>query len=455
LESSLDVDPQQSSILLQIGYSIPWNLISVEVGILFFLVVCSALISGSEVAFFSLTGNDLKVCEESESSVSKLILNLLKKPKKLLATILIANNLVNVGAVTIGTYISWQLAGTTSQDNYVIVLTPVVLTILLVFMGEVLPKTYASQRCLFFAHFIAIPLDLANKLLSPISFILITLSRTIENRVQHKSYNFSVEEINKAIEVATSGDSESTAEEKEILKGIVNFGTKTARQVMHSRMDITAFSSKIDFHQLMDKINKWGYSRVPIYTDTIDNIIGILYVKDLLPFLENQENFAWQKLLRPAYFVPDTKKIDGLLESFQEKRVHMAICVDEYGGTSGLITLEDIIEEIVGEINDEFDETEIDYKRLDKNMFVFEGKTSLNDFTKIMNKSNDYFDEVKGESESLGGLLLELNSSFPNVGDEIKYKDFTFKIESANSKRIKKVRVILSEEVELDHEKHN
>ncbi len=411
------------------------------------LILCSALISGSEVAFFSLTANDLKKCEEDNSKSSSLILKLLGKPKRLLATILIANNLVNVAIVTISTYMSWELAGTSSEEHIIVLAMPIIVTIILVFLGEVLPKTYASQKGLYFSQLMAFPLKIADKILYPLSFVLMSVTDLIERRFEGKGYNFSVDEINKAIEAAVESDEEATDEETEILKGIVTFGTKSVRQVMHSRMDITAFSNDIDFHQLMDKINKCGYSRIPIYHDTIDSIEGILYVKDLLPFIDNEEGFTWQKLVRPAYYVPESKKIDDLLKSFQEKRVHVAMVVDEYGGTSGLVTLEDIIEEIVGEINDEFDELEVDYSQISEHEYLFEGKTSLNDFAKVLEISSDYFDDAKGESESIGGLLLELNSSMPNVGEEISYEDFTFKIEAVSSKRIKKIKVTFHEDI--------
>jgi gliding motility-associated protein GldE len=275
--------------------------------------------------------------------------------------------------------------------------------------------------------------------------VLMFFSNIIERRVEKKGYRVSLDDLNEALEMTTG--EETTDEEKEILKGIVNFGTIQVKQIMRSRIDVTAFDVKMDFHQLMDRINKSNFSRIPVYKETIDHVKGILYVKDLLPFIEQGEEFKWQKLIREPYFVPETKKIDDLLKNFQEKHVHMAIAVDEYGGTAGLITLEDIIEEIVGEINDEFDSEEVDFTQIDSSTYIFEGKTSLNDLTKIIDMRADVFDEVKGESESVGGLLLELNSSMPKAGDEIVYDRFAFKIESVNSKRIKRVRLKMHDEI--------
>jgi len=265
----------------------------------------------------------------------------------------------------------------------------------------------------------------------------------IEKRVEKKGYNLTVEEAHQALEISVEKE-EVTEEEKGILKGIVNFGTLSVKQVMKSRMDITAFDDDTDFHELMNQINKNGYSRIPIYHETIDKIEGILYIKDLLPHIDKEEDFQWQELLRPAYFVPESKKIDDLFKDFQEKQVHMAVVIDEYGGTSGLITMEDVIEEIVGEINDEFDDdSEIPYNKLDNNTYLFEGKTSLNDFCKITESDISLFEEVKGESESLGGLLLEINSKLPNAGEKITFQNFLFTVVAVDLRRIKRVRVYI------------
>ena len=275
---------------------------------------------------------------------------------------------------------------------------------------------------------------------SPLSWFLISISSVIERKIQKEGYDVSVEELNHALEL--TAEDETTEEEKGILKGIVNFGTLSVKQIMKSRIDITSIDREINFHELMDQINKTGFSRLTVYSETIDKVEGILYIKDVLPHLNKDEYFEWQKLLREALFVPESKKIDDLFRDFQEKQVHLAVVVDEYGGTEGLITMEDIIEEIVGEINDEFDdEEEVIFKKIDEKTHTFEGKTSLNDFCKILQLEADTFDEIKGESESLGGLLLEVNQKLPNTGEEIDFEEFKFTVLAVDQKRIKKVRV--------------
>lgn len=412
-------------------------------GVIMLLLFLSALISGSEVAFFSLTHNDLATCKTSSDPRDRRILGLLKTPQRLLATILIMNNLVNITIVTIATYITWAIVGSKTAGGYIVALLTLVTTVAIVFFGEVVPKVYANQNSLKFARSTSAMLNFAHAMCRPLSWVLISISSVIEKRVQRKGYNVSIDELHHALNI--TAEKEATEEEKGILKGIVNFGTLTVTQVMRSRIDITAIDIDTDFHELMDQINKTGYSRIPIYRETIDKIEGVLYIKDLLPFVDNDEKFQWQAMLRPAFFVPESKRVDSLFKDFQEKRVHIAIVVDEYGGTCGLVTLEDLIEEIVGEINDEFDnEEEIAYNKLDNNTFVFEGKISLNDFCKIINVENSVFDPVKGESESLGGLLLEINSKLPNVGEKIKYDRFVFTVVSADNKRIKRVRVFMN-----------
>jgi gliding motility-associated protein GldE len=282
---------------------------------------------------------------------------------------------------------------------------------------------------------------------NPISVPLLSMSMVIERQYKKKGYHTTVEELNQALDIATINN-ETSEDEKEILKGIVNFGTLTVKQVMRSRMDISAADIELNFIELMEWVNKSGFSRIPVYRDTPDKIEGVLYIKDLLPFMDLDAVFEWQKLLRPGFFVPETKKIDSLLKDFQEKRVHMALVVDEYGGTSGLITMEDIIEEIIGENNDEFDEVGLNLQKIDDKTFVTEGKISLHDFCKAIDVEGNVFDEVKGESESLGGLILELNNELPKVGDEISYENFTFVIEAVDKKSIKRVRVQIGEEKE-------
>jgi putative hemolysin len=409
------------------------------------LLLTSAMVSGSEVAFFSLTRQEIASCKNSPKQSKKIIYVLISDPKKLLATILIFNNFVNVAFVTLATFITWRIVGTNTLEGTIIVLLTLITTFAIVFFGEVIPKVYASPNSLQFAGRTARLLMISQTIFKPLSWFLMNTTNIIEKRIEKKDYQVSKEELHKALELTAGG--ETTEEEKEILKGIVNFGTLTVKQVMKSRLDITAFDIETDFHALMDRINKWGYSRIPIFRETIDRIEGILYIKDLLPYLDKDENFNWQSLLRTGYFVPENKKIDSLLKDFQEKRVHMAIVVDEYGGTSGLITLEDIIEEIVGEIRDEFDDDEIAYNKLDDNTYVFESKTSLNDFCKILGIDPVIFEEVKGESESMGGLLLEISSKLPRVGEKIEYKNFVFTVVAVDNRRIKRIRVLIKSPV--------
>lgn len=405
------------------------------------LLLFSALISGSEVAFFSLDHHDLNELEEEESDISKAVISLIETPQKLLSTILILNNLINISIVTLSTFFTWALFGESATGFLVLALQTVGVTFAIVFVGEVVPKVYANTARISFSKSMAKPLGFFSTFLSPVSAFLMSISDVIEKRIERKGYSLSVNELHQALEITAD---ETNIGEKDILKGIFNFGTLTVKQVMQSRMDITAVDSEMDFHELMDKINKSGYSRIPVFDETIDNIQGILYIKDLLNYIEKGEDFEWQSLIRKGFFVPENKKVDSLLKDFKKKRVHMAIVVDEYGGTSGLITLEDLIEEIIGEINDEFDDDEeIIYQKIDENTYIFEGKVSLNDFCKKLDLDNQVFDEVKGDSESLGGLLLEINSNLPKNGTKIKYKNFDFLILAVDTRRIKKVKITL------------
>lgn len=409
------------------------------------LIILSSLISGSEVAFFSLSSKDIATCKERGAPSDLKLLSLIQRPKLLLATILIGNNFVNVAFVTLSTFMMWEYTGSKTTEGTLVAALTFVITLIIVFFGEVLPKVYATANNVKLARFTSPLLKTSERLFKPISFLLMSFSNVIDKRFQRKGYDISVEELHHALEITTKNE-ETTEEEKDILKGIVNFGTLTVKQIMKSRIDITAFDEEMDFHELMDKINKSGFSRIPIYRETIDNIKGVLYIKDLLSYVDQDEHFEWQQFLRPGFFVPETKKIDSLLKDFQEKRVHMAIVVDEYGGTSGLITLEDIIEEIVGEINDEFDEEDIIYSQIDDRTYLFEGKTTLNDFCKVVEENPAIFEKIKGESESLGGLLLEINSKLPSAGERMYYDKYVFTVVAVDQRRIKKVRVFIQEE---------
>ncbi|WP_057937107.1 gliding motility-associated protein GldE [Algoriphagus resistens] len=409
-------------------------------GLLFILLLIgSALVSGSEVAFFSLSNEDLGNIEEENSSRGKKVIRLVEAPKNLLSTILILNNLINIGIVTLTTFVAWSIFGKNATGILIILVQTIGVTFAIVFFGEIVPKVYANKAKVEFSLIMAPSITFFSTILRPFSMFLMAFSNLLEKRIEKKGYSLSVNELNQVLELTTE---DAPNEEREILRGIVNFGTLTVKQVMQSRMDITAVDTDMDFHELMDKINKSGYSRIPVYEETIDNIQGILYIKDLLPFIERDEDFAWNELIRKSFFVPENKKVDTLLKDFQLKRVHMAIVVDEYGGTSGLVTLEDLIEEIIGEINDEFDDhDDIFFQEIDPATFIFEGKVSLNDFCKKLDLDSQLFEDVKGESESLGGLLLELNSKLPKNGSKIKFGDFVFTILAVDARKIKKVKV--------------
>lgn len=437
-------DPFPYLFFLSIA-DVPWPFFLITGAVLIVLLLLSGLVSGSEVAFFSLTHEQLQESKASSRKSDQIIHGLVLDPKRLLATILILNNLVNIFIVTISTFATWRIVGKSSEQGGVIAALTAGITIMIIFFGEIVPKVYAGHNSLVFARFSAPLLNTADKILRPVSWFLMSVSNIIEKNIQKKGYNLSVDEINHALELAAR--EEVSEEEKGMLKGIVNFSTLTVRQIMKSRLDIMAIDVEADFHELMDKINKTGYSRIPIYRETMDKLEGILYIKDLLPYLDKEETFKWQTLLRPGLYVPESKKIDDLFKDFQTKQVHMAIVVDEYGGTSGLITMEDVIEEIVGEINDEFDEDEgIAYNKLDPRTYIFEGKTSLNDFYKVTGEDPGIFDEVKRESESLGGLLLELNTKLPNAGEKISFNHILFTVVAVDQRRIKRIRVFINGE---------
>ncbi len=440
MEINID-DPEPGSIFISmVLQSAPAILYLVYGVILLILLFLSGLVSGSEVAFFSLSPAEVQSLRDGNPQ-EKRIYSLITKPKRLLATILILNNFINISFITLATFLTWKITGTETAEGTVIIVLTAIITFLIVYFGEVVPKIYANQRSIRFAKFSVPLIDISAKIFRPLSWMLIHMSQFIEKNIQTKRYEISADHLNQALELTTN--EETSAEEKGILRGIVNFGQLNVKQVMRSRVDITAFENSLNFHELMDKINKNGYSRIPIYKETIDNILGILYTKDLLPHINKKESFKWQKLIREPLFVPETKKIDTLLKDFQKKHVHMAIVVDEYGGTSGLATLEDVIEEIVGEIRDESDDDEIIYNKIDEHTYVFEGKTTIIDFCKIIEQDPSVFEEVKGESESLGGLMLELNNKMPGTGEKIGFKIFDFIIIAVDQKRIKKIKVII------------
>jgi putative hemolysin len=409
----------------------------INIGILLLLLLLNAIISGSELAFFSLTSEERARCRESENKNERSIVALLDNPQRLLATLLIFINLVNITFITLASYLTWQIAPKDSPIAIAILTFGV--TFVIVFFGEMIPKVYANQNNLRFAK-ITVPLiEIAHFIFRPISSLLLAIGSLFSNSVERKGYSISAEELHHALEITTGKD--TSEQEKGILKGVVNFGNTNVRQIMRSRLEITAFDLSWDFHELLDKINKTGYSRVPVFNEKIDKIEGILYIKDLLSHIDKDEHFPWQKLLHSPFFVPESKKIDDLLYDFQEKRVHLAMVVNEYGETEGLVTMEDIMEEIVGDIHDEYDNEAVEFKKLDDNLYEFEAKATLNDFCKILNIDIEKLEEVRGNSESLGGLLLELFGRLPNASEEISFDRYKFTIISADNKRIKRIKV--------------
>lgn len=437
----MDSDPLLDSTLINTAGS-PYTFYLVGGIIISLLLVVSALVSASEIALFSLNSRQLDELRQSDEPKDEKLINLLSRPRYLLSTILILNNLVNVGIVTTSTFMMWEATGTKDNEGIAVLVLTFLVTTMIVFFGEITPKTYAYKINLPFARFISPFLGIALNVVKPMSWLLVNTSSLIEKRIQRKGYRVSVDELNQALEITTGKD--TSKEEKEILKGIVNFGTISVKQIMRSRQDILAIDYELGFYELIKKVNEYGYSRMPVFKDTIDTIEGIIYIKDLLPFLNEHESFDWRGLIRPPYFVPESKKIDDLLKDFQEKRVHLAIVVDEYGGTSGLITLEDIIEEIVGEIHDEFDEKELlKYSKLDEKTYIFEAKTLITDVCEVIGFNENRFDRIRGEAESLGGLMLELFQRFPKVGDRFPLDDVTFSIVSVEQKKINKIKLEL------------
>ena len=432
----MDIDfPEPSLIVINQFLNFDVFNLFLQGGLLLFLLVFSAIISGSEVAFFSLSQTEIKKYAKEKNKRLTNAVNLLKSPDKLLANILIVNNLINVAIITLSAYFTWSSFG---KSAYVFFILTFVVTAVIIFCGEIIPKVYASKNKKLFIKTSSLVLIPSNVIFKPLILILIKISQAFKNN-KRELLESSKEELNKAMSLTI--DKSTSKEEKDILKGIINFGSIKVKEIMKSRVDIVAFEIDESFEKISELINKSGYSRIPVFKETIDNIEGVLYVKDLLPHL-NDKNFDWTKKIRPAFFVPENKNIDVLFKDFQEKRVHLSLVIDEYGGVSGLVTLEDIIEEIVGDIKDEFDfEEDFYYKKIDSNTFLFDGKTSLNDLCKVLNIHKDFFDASKGESESLGGLILELNSKIPSVGDKIKFDNFIFTIMSVDNKRIKRVRV--------------
>tara|TARA_B110000902_G_C14282887_1_gene577638 strand:- start:2104 stop:3426 length:1323 start_codon:yes stop_codon:yes gene_type:complete len=438
------LDPEPFSLLLHFDSTLLIGCLALVI-----LLLASALISGAEVALFSLTQKDLDEAKETKSKSFEIIIELLKRPKKLLASILVANNFINIAIVILFASLSEKLFdGIDSELNLglfkidlVFFIEVILITFLILMIGEILPKVYANRNNLKFSKFMAYPLKVLDVIISPISIPMQKVTLGIHKKLGKQKSSLNVDYLSQALELASEED--TTQQEQKILQGIVSFGNTDTKQVMRPRIDIFALDQSIEYSKIIPEIIKHGYSRIPVYNESIDAVVGILYVKDLLPHLQKKQ-FDWTTLLRAPFFVPENKKLDDLMVEFQEKKIHLAVVVDEYGGTSGVVSLEDVIEEIVGDISDEFDDDDLIFSKLDAHNYVFEGKTTLKDFYRIIKLDDEsIFEDEKGEAETLAGFVLEISKSFPKVNSEIKFKTYTFTIEALDNKRIKQLKVTL------------
>jgi gliding motility-associated protein GldE len=435
----LEHDYPLSCLLIFSGVGINTPDFKIFIGLLFIIILLigSALMSASEVAFFSFRPEDIEKLKTNKDKKAKTVLNLYNNPEKLLSTVLVANNTINIAIVLLAAFISSRMFDFSMEPVLGFIINVVVITFILLFFGEVMPKVYASRNHVSLALFMAYPLTLLEKLFQPVTSLLILSSSFVKRRTLTRRSNISMDDLSDALELT----SEDFTEDEKILKGIVNFGNINVSAIMRSRIDVTAIDIKSAFDKIVPVIINSGFSRIPVYSGSFDNVKGILYAKDVLPYTSNPGSFKWQALLRPPYFVPDTKKINDLLKEFQTKKIHMAVVIDEYGGTSGIVTLEDILEEIVGEITDESDGDQLLFRKLDEKTYIFEAKILLNDFCKVVGIEEDLLEDVRGESDTLAGLILELTGEIPLKDQIIKYRDFVFRIESADRRRIKEIRV--------------
>lgn len=408
--------------------------------ILCFLLAASALISSSETAFFSLQPADIDDLESRNDSKSQLVLKLREQPKSLLATILIGNNFVNVTITLLATYIVSEMFDMVNHPAAAFIMEVLVITSLVLIIGEITPKILAARKPVKFARFMARPLQVLMTLFKPLSSLLVNSTSFMDKHLEKKKAEISMDDLSAAVDIAT--EASTPLEEKNMLKGIATFTEKEVSSVMKPRIDIIAVEISMPFREMLDTVIKSGFSRIPVYEESLDKVSGILYVKDLLPYLDAQ-TFAWQALLRPAFFVPENRKINDLFQDFREKKIHIAIVVDEYGGTSGLITMEDVIEEIVGEINDEFDNVkqEQHYTKIDDNTYLFKAQTSIVDFCKVFNLNEDYFEELQGEADTLAGLVLEIEGRIPEIGFSFNVEKFNFEITDADPRKIIQIKV--------------
>ncbi len=403
------------------------------------LLLFSALISASEIAFFSLNPTELTQVREGKSSGYKNMNHLLEKPQELLATILVSNNFINIAIVLISTWVMNLMIDFSQAPILGFIVQVILITFIILLCGEIIPKIYANQYPLKVAKFMALPLIMLRRVFKPLVRFLMASTKIIDKKY-HRKYDISRNDLSNALELT----SDSLAEEKDILKGIIQFGNIEVSDIMCPRVDVLALDINTPFNKVLREIVQAGYSRIPVFQKTFDDVKGILYIKDLLPHIHKTDTFHWQSLIRPPYFVPERKKINELLEELQTDKIHMAIVVDEYGGTSGIITMEDIIEEIVGDIADEFDEEdEVPFSKISENNYLFDGKILLNDFYKIMEVDSDVFDAIKGDADTLAGIILEIKGDFPELYDKITFEPFTFFIEAVDKRRIVKIKTTI------------
>lgn len=415
-------------------------------GMLLLLGLTTA-ISAAESAFFSLGPAEIEELNNSQTKKDSQIIELIDRPKRLLASLLVSLNFVNIAIVILSTFVMSELFDFTSSPLLGFVIQVIAVTFLILIIGEIIPKVYAIQNPLATTRLLVLPTIVFEKIFYPISSFLIFSTSLIDNRIKKKTQHISVQELSHALELTS--EEEIPQEDQKLLQGIVKFGDTDVKQIMRPRVDVTAFDFSTPYSELITKIAESVYSRIPVYKNSFDNVVGVLYIKDVLPHLE-KENFGWQTLLRPSFFVPESKKIDDLLREFQHKKIHLAVVVDEYGGTSGIVTLEDIIEEIIGEINDEFDDDELIYSRLDPLNYVFEGRVPLKDIYRILNLDGALFEESKGESDTLAGFLIELEGRILTRGEKVNFNNIIFTIEAADARKIKRVKISLPQTNEAE-----
>ncbi len=416
--------------------------IGISIAIMLVLLVLVALVSAAESAFFSLTPTDMDELKSSDDKLDIKIQEIIEVPKRILATVLISINFINIAIVMLSTFVMEELFDFSQSPTLGFVIQVVAVTFLILLVGEVIPKIYATQNPLHTSRRLFYFLKFLQRLFYPVSSFLIFSTKLLDKVIKPKTHNISVDELSQALEL--TNDEDITEEDHKILKGIVKFGNTDVKQIMKPRMDVTAFEYNTKFKKLLEESTHHGFSRFPIYKDgSLDNISGVLYAKDLLQHIDKDDNFNWQSIIRPPFYVPENKKIDDLLREFQFKKIHMAIVVDEYGGTSGIVTFEDIIEEIVGEINDEFDDDDLTYSKLDDNNYVFEGKAALNDVYRILEINGDDFEDEKGEADTIAGFLIEIEGRIPVKNDVIQFKNLRFTVESADSRKVKRVKITI------------